>query len=157
VPEKWRKDFDIDRLLRVLIFCMEVSAVETSWNCENNNSVENKQHVDQRWSKYTNIIQYQSERCELCEQIRTGLDFAEVACRSFPCQCHILTGFHRNSTGHVAIYACAGQSRDFLFDRGLARHLHQGLNAMSPACDQSNQERHFQCRKNWKKRCIHDA
>eukprot|EP00435_Cladocopium_sp_Y103_P025145 s2863_g6.t1 len=24
VPEKWRKDFDIDRLLRVLIFCMEV-------------------------------------------------------------------------------------------------------------------------------------
>ena len=30
VPEKWRKDFDIDRLLRVLIFCMEVSAVETS-------------------------------------------------------------------------------------------------------------------------------
>lgn len=24
VPQQWRKDFDIDRLLRVLIFCMEV-------------------------------------------------------------------------------------------------------------------------------------
>ena len=48
VPEKWRKDFDIDRLLRVLIFCMEVSAVETSplsGNCENNNSVENKRQM----------------------------------------------------------------------------------------------------------------
>jgi hypothetical protein len=28
---------------------------------------------------------------------------------------------------------------------------------MSPTCDQSNQEQHFQCRKNWKKRCINDA
>ena len=93
---------------------------------------------------YANVLikihQYQFnqfECCELCEQIRLGLDFAEVACRSFPCQyinviSSYILRFHRNS-GHAAIYACAGQSRDFMFDRGLARHLHQGLDAMPSA------------------------
>lgn len=32
--------------------------------------------------------------------------------------------------GHAAIYACAGQSRNFLFDCGLARCLNQGPAAM---------------------------